>query len=111
MANEHWQMLAGALIGGSLGKILSTYIVEEGESCLPFVLAGAGSGVLIASQMPSRAPSPTVLALTNGKAKVSSEAKKVLDEINPDVLFKPLKSGDMRIGEVGPVPGQVDLWG
>ena len=110
MANEHWHILAGALIGGSLGKILSTYIAGEGESCLPYVLAGAGSGVLVATHMSSGSTAP-VLALTNGKAVVSSEAKKVLSEINPDVLFKPLKSNDMRIGEVGPVPGQVDLWG
>lgn len=102
------EMLAGLVVGGLLGKAASKYIFEEKGSCLPYVMAGAGVGLLVA--VAKNGDTPVVQARTNGKMIVSKDAKKLLSELNPDQLFAPLETDTVKIGDVGPNPKQIDFY-
>jgi hypothetical protein len=100
------EMLAGLVVGGLLGKVASKYIFEEEGSCVPYVLAGAGVGVLLVSAKSGGA----LTARTNGGMIVSKEAEKLLAQVNPEQLFAPLETDTVKIGDVGPNPKQIDFY-
>ena len=103
----HVELAAGALLGGLLGKALSKYVFEEEGSCLPYVLTGAGVGVLIAS---TRHTPQAITARANGGMIVSKDAEQMMAAINPDQLFAPLEAETVKIGDVGPNPKVVNFY-